>query len=1584
MLTPAVALLGSLAVYWFAGEWDQRTRAARFQEDVAVQAQTIQRQLDGLLAEARALAQFHGASPEVDPRAFALFADPLRSQVQSRHTLAWLPRILDSDRTSFEAGVRAEGATGFHIGDYVDGGLVQAARRPEYFPVYRLAPAHGQLLALGHDLGADPAIRAALERARDSGRPAASTRTAETGSQRLILVFVPQARQGSLGDSPEERRRNLDGFAVGVLGARDLMEETLTSFHTPGLDWLLTDSAIPGDAGWIHAHRSGASGSSATPGPAAFEHSALEHRVTLELADRRLDLRAIPAPGAYPPSLWPWGLLALGLGLGAVLTAILEHRRVARARRCKREELFGLFMDHSPALAWIKDADNRYLYVNRTFERRFGWRLADVRGKTDFDLWPSEFAATCVADDPSVPTVNPVHPFSDGFLPEEGAPSQWETLKFPFEDIAGGRFVGGVGIEVTAQRQAELELEGYRRIVEHSKEMLMFVDRDLRYQVVSPAYAKLQGTTPERIRGRLVREVERPEILAQIEPHLLATLAGEPRHFNVSGRDGAGHPRYFESHQYPFIEDGKVRGLIVSLRDVTESERRLDSLESDQADLANLVAARTAELTASESKLRTIFELLPVGISITDPSGRILDCNPASEQLLGITREQHLRRDYDGREWSIIRPDGSIMPASEYASVRAMVEGCPVRDVEMGIVRPRGVTWISVSAMPAGHPDYGVVIVYVDVTERRLAEVALRESEQRWKFALEGPGDGVWDWDVESGGALLSRSWKTMLGFAEDEIENRLESWETRVHPDDKPGVMAALQAHLDGGTPVYTSEHRMRCKDGAWKWVLDRGLVVSRDPDGRPRRVIGAHSDISARKEAEFALQASEARARAIFDVSPVPLAICEARHGIADLNPAFVATFGYGRLEIPTLPDWWSLAYPNPSYRQWVQRAWSERLETIQVESGTLDPLEFEIQCKDGTIRTVMVTATPLGGRFDDQYLATFYDVTDLRRAREEAEQAARIKSEFLANMSHEIRTPMNAVLGLAQMLEQEPLPPDQARMVRQIRSAGGTLLDIINDILDFSRIEAGQLRLETRPFTPVAILAHVHSLMGPMAHAKGLVLRLAIPEGLDRALLGDPRRLQQILVNLIGNAIKFTEQGEVRVDVIPKGASASGIRLRFEVADTGIGIPPERLASLCEPFTQADGTISRRFGGSGLGLSISKQLVELMDGDFGFDSQVGTGSTFWLEASFVWSSDQEPQPAEAPRQDGATGSRLAGLGILVVDDSRINREVVERVLRREGARSIPFPDGRLVLDYLRQYPRDADAVLMDIQMPVMDGLAATRAIRRELGLTELPVIAFSAGVLDGQRQEALEAGFSDFLAKPADLEDMVRLFRRWTKPRSPMESPPSDPRIPGTAIAVETDFPDIQGLDTQRAARLLDHDWPFFLGLLSQFAAAHADTARSLRLDLADGQVSRASTRLHQLRGIGGNIGAQNLVSAALALESAILGQTGDVDSLIEDFETRLSALLAAIAPWRESSEASDPDQGEDRPLEPETLAALRAALASRDLSALDLIETLRPALASHLGQASARALTEAISTLRFEEALARLDQDLNGLS
>ncbi|WP_051694048.1 ATP-binding protein [Desulfohalovibrio reitneri] len=403
------------------------------------------------------------------------------------------------------------------------------------------------------------------------------------------------------------------------------------------------------------------------------------------------------------------------------------------------------------------------------------------------------------------------------------------------------------------------------------------------------------------------------------------------------------------------------------------------------------------------------------------------------------------------------------------------------------------------------------------------------------------------------------------------------------------------------------------------------------------------------------------------------------------------------------------------------------------------------FPIKDERGRVTSVCGIGQDITDRAEMERLAI--------RAKEDAEAASRAKSEFLANMSHEIRTPLNGVLGMLELLDTDELSREQREYVRTARFSARSLLTIIGDILDFSKIEAGRLEIESSPFSPAEVARKTAATFEPRIEAKGLDLRVEIDPGAEGVARGDAGRLRQVLFNLLGNAVKFTERGEVRLAVssLPS-APDGGRRLLFEVSDTGIGIREEKLGRIFEPFTQAEGSMSRRFEGTGLGLGIVKRLVQLMGGSVSVDSEVGKGTSVYFSLTLDRYSGTAPGASKARE-----GVEPSGLTLLLAEDNPINRLAVSRQLEQRGHTALTASNGLEALDVLRGGER-VDAVFLDIQMPELDGLETARRIRSSgEPWADVPLIALTAHAMNEDRDQALGAGMDGYLAKPVDTDEM-----------------------------------------------------------------------------------------------------------------------------------------------------------------------------------------------------------------------------------
>ena len=562
-------------------------------------------------------------------------------------------------------------------------------------------------------------------------------------------------------------------------------------------------------------------------------------------------------------------------------------------------------------------------------------------------------------------------------------------------------------------------------------------------------------------------------------------------------------------------------------------------------------------------------------------------------------------------------------------------------------------------------------IISKDISDEREMRTALYESEQRWDFALQGSGDGVWDWNAVTNEVFFSKQWKKMLGFEEHEITASLDEWEKRVHPDDLKDVYRDLNAHLNGETEYYRNEHRVLAKDGSYIWILDRGKVISRTADGKPRRIIGTHTDITYRKLAERELAHKEKMLEAIALATSELLENRDFKSAISRALPILGNAAEVDRVYLfENAYDYEGNGYTSQSFE------WNSGAENPQIDNPELQGLPFDAikefveplknnepftavisALKDGQLKEILAAQqirsvfilpimvdekfwgfvgfddckTEREWRSSEVSILKAFSVsisraiergiaeTEMARAREKAESANVAKGRFLANMSHEIRTPMNGVLGFLDLLEESELTPVQREFVRQAHTSSELLLYLINDILDFSKIEAGKLSMEIINFDLPGLVKDAAAMLAPKAAAKNVSLRLEIDSGVAHEVAGDPARLKQILNNIISNAVKFTHFGAIEVKVFTEEDSGDSALIRFEVRDTGIGISSDGIANLFKPFSQADDSTTRKYGGTGLGLAISKELARMMNGDIKVESSEGLGSTFILTARF-----------------------------------------------------------------------------------------------------------------------------------------------------------------------------------------------------------------------------------------------------------------------------------------------------------------------------------------------------------------------------
>ncbi|WP_374479650.1 PAS domain S-box protein [Zoogloea sp.] len=554
-------------------------------------------------------------------------------------------------------------------------------------------------------------------------------------------------------------------------------------------------------------------------------------------------------------------------------------------------------------------------------------------------------------------------------------------------------------------------------------------------------------------------------------------------------------------------------------------------------------------------------------------------------------------------------------------------------------------------------------------------------------------------------------------------------------------------------------------------------------------------------RRQAQEQVAETDEKLRGLFTMAPVGIALTDMNGHFLEFNEAFRHISGYSEPELKAI-DYWDLT--PEKYRA----AEMQQLESLE-RTGQYGPYEKEYRRKDGSLVSIRLNGVTIKSADGSRFIWSLVeDITDevqrdaeltrhrehleelvaerttaLSIAKEAAEAASRAKSTFLSNMSHEIRTPMNAIIGFSHMLARSSLNPVQRHRVDRISTAANHLLGLLNDILDLSKIEAERLTLEAMPGNLASVLHTVEDLLSDKATEKALRFELSIdPELEGLTLIFDPLRLQQVLINLIGNGIKFTEQGAVTVSVTVEDQTPADLCVSFQVVDSGIGIAADQLPRLLSPFEQADGSTTRKYGGSGLGLSITRQLIQLMGGQLEVDSSIGTGSRFAFSLRLARShAGTAPLPAQAAHREAQSAEPraadgLRGAHVLLVEDDLVNQEITRELLCDAGINVEVADDGRIALDMA--HGTRYDLILMDMQMPNMDGLSASRALRHFDLHRHTPIVALTANAFAEDRQSCLEAGMNDYLSKPFNPVDFYRVLQKWLHPAPQTGLSPSPP--------------------------------------------------------------------------------------------------------------------------------------------------------------------------------------------------------------
>ena len=923
--------------------------------------------------------------------------------------------------------------------------------------------------------------------------------------------------------------------------------------------------------------------------------------------------------------------------------------------------------------------------------------------------------------------------------------------------------------------------------------------------------------------------------------------------------------RILERDYIPIYLDKKYKGHLWKYTDITDKQKA------------------SAAIAESELTNRLILNAGLDAIVIINEKSEITFWNPQAEKIFGWTEKEALGRAISeaiiperfkqqhqhGMEHYLKTGEGPIL--NRMMEVLAQNKNQEEFPVELSII-------------PIKRDNKILFCSFIrDISERKKAEQRLKSSQEIWKFALEGAGDGVWEYDFETKEVFFSKQYKKMLGYEEDEFKNDPKEWMSRIHPDDI-GIIESTDIEYDlNKISTHQREYRILHKNGSYLWILDRGMVINYNSNGKPKRIIGTHTDITGGKKSEeeyrrISVVASANENGVVFTepdgkiswsnegfcrltgysmdeiIGRTPLELCrgklsegeelntminsffEGRNFNVELihyrkNGSFfwgkvtgqaikddtnntvqhfsiiedityekeveetlkireekyrsiIANMHLGLMEVDTNEN---ILFVNQSFCDMCEFTLEELVgkkasdlfvrgeynELMEVKNdlrknGISDAYEISVVNKKGELKWWLISGAP---RYNDKgeligSIGIHLDITEQKKieyelleARVQAELSSNAKQEFLANMSHEIRTPMNAIMGMSSQLAKTTLNTQQQFYLDTIHNAADNLLVIINDILDLSKIEAGKLAIENIGFEPKSAIRKALQVFVHKAEEKGLRLTNSeFDSRVSTVLMGDPYRINQVLMNLLSNATKFTEKGSIDLAVKVLQDLPDAQQIFIQVKDTGIGMDEKFVAQLFEKFSQEYQSTTRKYGGTGLGMSISRQLVELMGGKIKVESKKGEGTI----VSFIITLKKGTGSDMPLKETTITDTRiLESKRILVADDNDMNRLVAATVLKNYGATILEAANGQQAIDIISNH--SVDLVLMDIQMPVMDGFETTQYIR-DIMQSKIPVIALTANAISGENEKCLAAGMNDFLSKPFKEDEFVSTISRW----------------------------------------------------------------------------------------------------------------------------------------------------------------------------------------------------------------------------
>ncbi len=1001
----------------------------------------------------------------------------------------------------------------------------------------------------------------------------------------------------------------------------------------------------------------------------------------------------------------------------------LDLRAAHRALIAREQETRSIIESAHDAFIAL-DAGHRIVDWNPAAERLFGWRIDEAVGQlASATILPAIGSAPDLARHARPGGSHlPALPVELSARHRDGRELQVEVSIARVETPEGPRFNALIR-DIAERRAAQIQREQLARVVESTNDAVITVDRAGTITSWNAGAERLYGYTAEEMIGTpQVAPARRDRSHSDAQELMPRLMAGEhvtERARSRRRRDGS---RIFVDLSAAPLRDesGNVIGATSIARDVTDQHR----LELD--------------LEQSEARFRETFDEAPIGVALVGPNGRWLEVNRALCEIVGYSEAELLQRTFQ----EITHPDDLDADLAKLGQV--LTGEIQTYQMEKRYFHKAGhVIWAKLSVALV-RDERGTPLHFVshieDITRAKAAESALREGRRLLDESQSVGGVGSWTWNLENGEPAWSVQQYLLHGVNPLAEAPPLDQFLELVHPEDRERVRTRIFDIVRTREP-FIDEYRVALGGSRVRTLSVRGGYLSADASvGLPPRIAGTAQDVTAERAARIEREETEYRQRVLLSSLPDTMVVLYDRELRCRLvQGALMKELGADR-------D----AFEGKLLSELVTPARLETLEPAILRAFAGESGSLEYSAGDG--RTYSVDIAPY--RTEDRSITGAFSVwrdisqrrrmdDELRASREKALEASRLKSEFVANMSHEIRTPLNGVVSMAELLLETPLNGEQSQYAQVAMTSAEALMRVINDILDFSKIEAGKLEIVREDFSLRTAVDDVAEIVGVKAAERGLALEVCVDPEVAPVVNGDGNRVRQVLMNLLSNAVKFTSEGEVTVTVALADGPGSAERLRIEVADTGIGIDAEKLSALFEPFSQADATTTRRYGGTGLGLCISKQLVELMDGEIGCDSEPGLGSRFWFTLPY--------EPGLGLEAD-LLGNDLTGARVLVVDGDATDRESLKSTLASWAIHPDTAADGATALGLLRaaaEAGRPFETALIAARLPDTDGLALVREIGEVPALRATRLIMVVSSHVEAAAADA--AGVDAQVAKP-----------------------------------------------------------------------------------------------------------------------------------------------------------------------------------------------------------------------------------------